>query len=290
MRRSRLTILTAMAAVGLMAAATAGTVAQEPIAIDAAAASISVDGDASDWAAIAPTTITLEQIRLDGLPPEQAEEIEIGPVDPIDVQLRVANDGDNLYLLLEVPTAFDYVADDHGLSPALAMQAKIVPEASTHMGAEDSDLIVSTGMVDIWHWELDCGPGELSGGGATTEGVVAGGDDGDAATNCNLDDEYSTTPEMREDDGGGDEPNEAAQNSLLGSWSHTGGEVGADGTWIFEMARPLQTGDPQDAQWEAGGIAELALAWWNPNETLDGWTDAGHLTSAYSGWIVVTLS
>jgi hypothetical protein len=271
----------------MLGASAIGTAAQEPVTIDAAAASITIDGDASDWADIAATAIMLEQLDLSLLPPEQADEIEFGPIDPIEAQFKVANDADNIYLLVEVPTAYDYVADDHNLSPAIAVQAKIVPEASEHMGSEEGDLFISTGMVDIWHWELDCGPGELSGGGASAEGSVAGGDD----EACNMDDEYSTTPEMREDDGGDeDEPNEAAENSLLGSWSHSAADIGGNGAWVFEMARPLSTGDPQDAAWEAGGVAELVLAWWDPNETEEGWTDAGHLTNAYDGWITVNLN
>jgi hypothetical protein len=286
MRRSELRLISGVAAVGLLGAVATGAAAQEPISIDAAAATIAIDGDASDWADIPATAVMLEQLDLSLLPPEQAGEIEFGPVDAIEVQFKVANDADNIYLLVEVPTAYDYVADDHNVSPALAVQAKIVPEASAHMGSEEADLFASTGMVDIWHWELDCGPGELSGGGATAEGVVAGGDD----EACNMDDEYSTTPEMREDDGGGDEANEAAENSLLGSWSHSAAEIGGDGSWVFEMARPLSTGDPQDASWEAGGMAELVLAWWDPNETGEGWSDAGHLTNAYDGWITVNLN
>jgi hypothetical protein len=96
---------------------------------------------------------------------------------------------------------------------------------------------------------------------------------------------------MREDDGGGDEENPAAENSLVGVWGHTGSETGAgsEGSWIFEMSRPLQTGDPQDAQFAAGSVASLALGWFDPNETPEGWTDAGHLTSAYHGWIEVRL-
>jgi hypothetical protein len=286
MRRSELRLISGVAAVGLLGAVATGAAAQEPISIDAAAATIAIDGDASDWADIPATAVMLEQLDLSLLPPEQADEIEFGPVDAIEVQFKVANDADNIYLLVEVPTAYDYVADDHNVSPALAVQAKIVPEASAHMGSEEADLFASTGMVDIWHWELDCGPGELSGGGATAEGVVAGGDD----EACNMDDEYSTTPEMREDDGGGDEANEAAENSLLGSWSHSAAEIGGDGNWVFEMARPLSTGDPQDASWEAGGMAELVLAWWDPNESGEGWSDAGHLTNAYDGWITVNLN
>ena len=285
MRSSRLKLLGALGAAGLLMTATSAVVAQDEggIAITAAAVPITIDGDASDWADVEATAVMLEQLDLSLLPPEQADEIEFGPIDPIEVQFKVANDADNIYLLVEVPTAYDYVADDHGLSPAIAVQAKIVPEASAHMGSEEADLFASTGMVDIWHWELDCGPGELSGG-QPVEGNPAGDDA------CNMDDEYSTTPEMREDDGGGDDANETAENSLVGSWSHSAAEIGGDGTWVFEMARPLSTGDSQDANWEAGGTAELVLAWWDPNETEEGWTDAGHLTNAYDGWIEVSLN
>ena len=286
MRRSGRTTLSALVVVGMLGASAVGTAAQEPISIDAASAAITIDGDASDWADVPGTALTLEQLDLSLLPPEQAGDIDFGPIEPIEVQFKVANDADNIYMLVEVPTDYDYNVDDHNLSPALAVQAKVVPEASTHMGSEEADLFISTGMVDIWHWELDCGPGELSGGGASAEGRVAGGDD----EPCNMDDEYSTTPEMREDDGGGDEPNDAAENSLLGSWSHSAADIGGDGTWVFEMARPLSTGDPQDASWEAGGTAELVLAWWDPNETEEGWTDAGHLTNSYDGWVTVNLN
>ena len=282
MPRTRPTLLAALAVAGLLGASTVGTVAQESITIDAADVPVTIDGDPSDWADVEPTTVGLVQLDLGLLPPEQADEIEFGPIDPIEVQFRVANDADNIYMLVEVPTAYDYVADDHNLSPAIAVQAKIVPEASTHMGSEEADLFVSTGMVDIWHWELDCGPGELSGS-QPIEDKPAGDDA------CNMDDEFSTTPEMREDDGGGDDPNDTAENSLVGSWSHSAAELGGDGTWVFEMARPLSTGDAQDANWEPGGAAELVLAWWDPNETAEGWTDAGHLTNAYDGWITVNL-
>lgn len=97
------------------------------------------------------------------------------------------------------------------------------------------------GLVDIWHWELDCGPGEVAGGGG-----IPGGND----PNCNLDDEYATTPEEREDD-----ETAQAENSLVGVWEHTERSqgAGADGLWIFELSRPLQTGDPQDAQFVSGG-------------------------------------
>jgi hypothetical protein len=281
MRRSGLTLISALAAAGLVGASAIGTVAQEPITIDAASAAITIDGDASDWADVPATAVMLEQLDLSLLPPEQAGDIEFGPIDAMEVQFKVANDADNIYMLVEVPTAYDYVADDHGLSPAIAVQAKIVPEASAHMGSEEADLVASTGKVDIWHWELDCGPGELSGG----QGVAGGNDEA-----CNFDDEVSTTPTRREDDGGMEEPNDAAENSLVGSWSHSAMDIGGEGDWVFEMMRPLDTGDPEDASWAAGGVAELVLAWWDPNETTEGWTEAGHLTNAYDGWITVNLN
>ncbi len=55
------------------------------------------------------------------------------------------------------------------------------------------------------------------------------------------------------------------------------------------MSRPLQTGDPEDAQFVAGGTAKMALAYWDADEGATGWTDTGHLISADEGWIVVNL-
>ncbi len=60
---------------------------------------IAIDGDVSDWSAIKGATVKLEQIRLGNLPPSQAAEIKFGPLDPIDVTFKVANDGKNIYVL-----------------------------------------------------------------------------------------------------------------------------------------------------------------------------------------------
>jgi hypothetical protein len=251
------------------------------IAFTAASATITVDGDTSDWSDIEGATVNLEQIRLENLPPAVAAEMDFDPVEPVDVTFKVASDDENLYVLVEVPGGFVYNPDDHNLSASIAVMFRIDSPAAPHMGAEEPDLDDSLGMVDIWHWELDCAAGEASGGGTGT------GDDPE----CNLDDEYSTTPERREDDGGGDVANADAENTLAGVWEHTAraSGPGADGTWIFEMSRPLQSGDPQDAQFVSGGTAHVALAFFDPTEGAAGWTDAGHLQSAYNGWIEVTL-
>ena len=256
----------------------------DDLSFAASSATITVDGDTADWSGIDGVTVPMEQIRIEGLDPLQVEDMEIdfNPLDPVDVTLKVATDADNIYILMEVPDDYDFDPEDHNLSASLALQFLIDDAADTHMGSPEEDLEESLGVVDMWHWELDCGPGEISGGGG-----VLGGDD----PTCNFDDEYAHNPEDREDDGKGDDANAAAENSLIGVWEHTGrdGGEGADGTWIFEMSRPLDTADPQDAQFASGGIAMLALAYFDADETLEGWTDVGHLTSSYEGWIEVTL-
>jgi hypothetical protein len=272
----------------------AGTTSETPspstvgdIAIDAASATITVDGDTSDWDSIEGVTVPLKQIDIDELDPVQVQdmEIDIGPLPPIDATLKVAVDENNIYVLMEVPDGFDYNPDplQHNFSAAIAVMYRIDEAATAHMGVEEEDLEKSLGFVDLWHWELDCAAGAMSGG-----GDPGSGDDPD----CNLDDEYAPNPEDREDDGGGDTPNNpTGENSLAGVWKHTAadGGPGAEGVWIFEMSRPLQTGDSQDAQFASGAKAFMALAYFDPSETAEGWTDAGHLQSADAGWIEVTL-
>src|SRR3990172_12965158 len=143
---------------------------------NAAEATITVDGDNADWAAIEGATIPLKQIDIDELDPAQVAdlEIDIGTLPPTNATLKVATDGTNIYVLVEVEDGFDYNPDPemHNFSPALGVMFRIDEAAPASMGVEEEDLETSLGVVDIWHWELDCGPGQLSGG----QGV-AGGDD-----------------------------------------------------------------------------------------------------------------
>jgi hypothetical protein len=255
------------------------------ITFDAATAAITVDGDDADWSAVEGVTVPLKQIDIDELDPAQWAELDLDPgeLPPVDATLKVATDDENIYVLFEVPDGFDYNPDpeQHNFSASIAVMFRIDDAATAHMGVEEEDIKTSLGMVDIWHWELDCGPGVMSGA-----GDAGSGDDPD----CNFDDEYAPTPEDREDDGGGDTPNNpTGENSLAGVWKHTASAPGADGTWIFEMSRPLDTGDTQDAQFASGGTASIALAYFDPSETPEGWTDAGHLQSADKGWIEVAL-
>jgi len=250
------------------------------IAFDAAPATITVDGSDSDWANVKGVTVPMKQIEI----PPGVDWDQPGPLDPIDVTLKVAADSNNVYVLIEVPDDYNFDPDpaNHNFSASVAAMFRIDQPAGPHMGTSNEDLEKSLGMVDIWHWELDCDAGVVSGG-----GDPGSGDDPD----CNLDDEYATEPEEREDDGKGDVANPSAENSFAGVWEHTARAQGpdADGVWIFEMSRPLQTGDAQDAQFASGKKAYMALAYFDPDETVEGWTDTGHLQSSENGWIEVAL-
>ncbi|MEE8370316.1 MAG: ethylbenzene dehydrogenase-related protein [Dehalococcoidia bacterium] len=264
-------VTAALAALALLLTLGGGGSVKADLSLQGAAATPTIDGDNADWAGIAGLDLTLEQFVIPA-----GSEWEFDPVAPLDATLKVASDDTNIYVLLEVDDTFDFVLEDHRLSAALAVMFRIDAPAGSHMGSGDDDLEAGLGMVDIWHWELDCAAGALSGG-----GDPGSGNDPD----CNLDDEYSTDPEEREDD-----DSATAENSLAGSWSHTAAAIGGEGTWIFEMSRPLNTGDANDAQFTAGGTAALALAYWDPKESLTGWSDAGHLVTSDVGWINVTLA
>src|SRR3990170_4285064 len=164
------------------------------ITLTAASATIAVDGDVSDWSGIEGVTVPMEQIEI----PPGVDWDEPGPLDPIDVTLKVAADSDNIYVLMEVPDDYNFDLANHNFSASIAAMFRIDEPAGPHMGTTDEDLEESLGMVDIWHWELDCDAAVMAGGGAP-----GSGDDPE----CNLDDEFATEPEEREDDGGGDVPN-----------------------------------------------------------------------------------
>jgi hypothetical protein len=243
--------------------------------LTAASATITVDGNNSDWASISGLALTLKQFPI---PP--GSDWSYDPVAPKNATLKVAFDETKIYVLTEIDDTYNYVPTNHDLSPAMAVMFQIDQPAGPHMGADPPGYTPSLGKVDIWHWELDCGPGVMSG-----VGPAGTGNDPD----CNLDDEYSTDPETREDDGkpAGSNPN--AENSLAGVWKHTAAAAGGSGKWIFEISRPLNTGDAQDAQFSRGKTVKAAIAYWDPKESAAGWSGAGHLTSADAGWILVSL-
>jgi hypothetical protein len=239
--------------------------------VEAPAAAITVDGDASDWESVTGLDLSLEPI--------EAEESEL---EPKQATVKAARDDEFVYVLLQVEDDYNWDPENANLSGAAAIMWLIEPEAGAHMGAEDPSGGPSAGMVDIWHWETECAAGEETGGSVSEpgEGNDPGNDDG-----CNFDDEWALSAAEREDDNGA-----GAENSLLGVWAHTNPAADAEGTWIFEARRPLQTGDEQDAQLAAGDSVRMALAYWDPDTTPEGWEGDQHAQSANQGWIEVTLA
>jgi len=222
---------------------------------------IVIDGLVGDWAGITGTTLTLVR------PLATAERIANG------LTLKLAYDDANLYVLAMIQDDFDYNATDHFRSGSVAVLWQIDPAATPDMGG-------GNGNVDIWHWELDCNAGVLSG-----YNLNSGNDPA-----CNFDDEWSSSVVNRFDDG--------QANELYGVWTHTNRSApGATGTWIFEMRRSLRTMDTlnQDRQFTVGGTFGMAVAYWDPDESGTGWTASGHYatckdpTTLDFSWIDVTL-
>ncbi|GMQ92570.1 MAG: hypothetical protein BMS9Abin12_0046 [Acidimicrobiia bacterium] len=233
-------------------------------------AAITVDGDPSDWALVPGLATTLEPI---------VEEMGDG-LENKDVTIKMAYDDVNIYALFTVDDDYNWNADDAHLSGAAALLFPI-DTGGPHMGADDELGEDSTGLVDIWHWELECASGVDSGGAVNPAGD--GKDPGNDAT-CNFDDEWASDAETREDDNGA-----GAENSLLGVWTHSNPTDDGPGVWYFEMSRPLQTGDEGDAQFTVGETTLLALAYWDVDLGPDGWHDDSHVQSANQEWIEVDL-
>ncbi|MCP3990546.1 MAG: hypothetical protein GY724_15820 [Actinomycetia bacterium] len=234
----------------------------------AAEATIVIDGDASDWADVDGLEMTLAPISDEDLETKEAV-------------VKVAHDGDNIYFLFQIEDDYDWIDGDPHASAAAAVDWVITDGAGEGMGATDADRDTSLGMVDLWHLELDCAAG-TEGGGAVS-GPGADHDPGNDEA-CNFDDEFATNPDERHDDVG-----DGAENSLLGVWTHSSDTIGEDGTWTFEVMRPFQTGDAQDAQFEIGSPALMGVAYWDADTGPDGWEPEYHVMSANQGWITVNF-
>ena len=105
---------------------------------------ITIDGLIGDWAGVPGTKVTMIQ------PMSPDNRIVNG------VELRVAYDDSYIYTLVIISDDFDYDPADHRRSAALAVLFAIDEAATPEMGG-------GAGYVDIWHWELDTGPGVVAG-------------------------------------------------------------------------------------------------------------------------------
>ena len=82
-----------------------------------------------------------------------------------------------------------------------------------------------------------------------------------------------------------------ADNEWAGAWSHSNAVDGAFGSYHFEMSRKLKTASTlTDAQLTAGETIQFGVAFWDPYQTDDGWTDSGHyVTGCGTKWIDLEL-
>jgi hypothetical protein len=242
----------------------------EPIdlTLEAPAAAITVDGDADEWDAIEGLELTLEPIVGEEAPPHAAG-------------VKVAHDETHIYVLFWVEDDYNWSTIDPHFAGAPAVMWPVESTAGPHMGGDDPSGHPGLGMVDVWYWRLECPIGAEQGGAVSGPGSGDPGNDDE----CNFDDEWATDPEVHEDDVG-----PGAENSLLGVFSHTNPVEDQEGTWYFEMSRPLETGDPQDAQFAVGSSTRLALAYWDPDAGQNGWGRRDHVQSSNLGWIGVLLT
>lgn len=254
----------------------------EPVLYDNAAfaedTAITIDGSYADWADVESVNITLQPAR------------DEATTTNVELSFKSVHSADKIYFLLLVEDDFYFYNYATGIShrnaPALGIAFPIDEGAkSEYMGGTedetDDELNTTTGMVDIMHWELDVEAGVKTGGSKGTADKL-----GDGV--ANLDDEYSNTPWDRHDD------NDAASNNLWeGAWSHTGdmSKNGSAGWWVFELSRDLTSTDKYDASFAEGETAEVAIAYWSPNETTENkWTDDGHLVNSHGDLIQMALT
>lgn len=240
-----------------------------------------LDGNLNDWSSVQGITTSLQM-------PVNGALYEAG-----DATMKCMYDSENIYFALEFPGAYSFNASSDEMCAAIGTMTKVgvmatfynmggCPDAMGGCGEEGiiPDTCVDY-VVDIGaHWEL-----------STTEAGIeyalnltaTSGDDPIA----NKDDEFAVTPYCRFDDN-----DSTASNEWSGAWSHTNPTDGMDGTYIFELSRLLTTGSSAtDAQYVAGQSYEFGVAFWDPFETENGWTDPGHyVTGCGNKWMELELA
>ena len=236
-----------------------------------------LDGDLSDWANVTGIDIQLKNIT--GSPYEAGN-----------LKAMCLYDSTHFYLAMEVPGAYRFDATTDELCAAIGMMMKIGPQA-TYVdmgGCPDAVNGCLNGvpdsctpyLVDIGaHWELA----------TTQQGVEYTVNDGDGDDPiANKDDEYGVSATCRSDDEG-----TGAGNEWSGAWLHSNNSTTVeDGAYyVFELSRLLTTpSSTTDRQLAAGETYEFGLAFWDPNQSADGWSDDGHyVTGCADQWMELVL-
>lgn len=141
-----------------------------------------IDGEEDDWANVPEYTITLKQLGNDA--------------NSHHGDFKIAYNDTHVAVLVLVEDNYNVNLSSHKLSPSMAVEWKIDEDAGPHMGTEGG---VSTGKVDIWHWELE-----------HEEGFLHTPNPDNGKGGHGLDDEWADSTTNRHDD--------AKENSLYGAW------------------------------------------------------------------------
>ena len=238
-----------------------------------------LDGDLMDWDAV-EGGITTELRSMFGMSYALGEPT-----------YKCVHDGEKIYFSMEIPGEYRFSADDDKKCAAIGTMMPIgsmagyinmggCPETMANGCADGIPDTCADYMVDLGaHWELK-----------TTEmGVEYPMNPSTGSGNdliANNDDEYGSSSFCRPDD---DDAN--AGNEWAGAWSHSNPVEGEMGMYKFEIARTLTTpSSVTDAQMAVGETYKFGIAFWDPYETVDGWTAAGHFVTGCSAeWIHLTI-
>jgi len=239
-----------------------------------------IDANLSEWKDVTRMDTTMYQIGgftpyLDGNP-----------------GFKCSYDDTKIYFAMEIPGDYSFDATNNHKCAAIGTMFKIGNDATfvDMGGCPDAAYGCSAGIpascdnyiVDIGaHWELR----------TTTRRVkyllnVTGGTGDDLI--ANKDDEYGVSPYCRFDDKDGI----LGGNEWEGAWDHTNPIQGQPGKYIFELSRLLTTKSSRtDIQLAAGGTYKFGVAYWDPFQSISGWSDSGHyLTGCASEWIDLNLA
>ena len=223
-------------------------------ATDLGTSKITIDGNETEWEDILDHDFTLSS-----------------PVNPTDsytvpAELKVAYDANYVYFFVVIIEKFQgynltkaaetdsFVHDQMwGLGLAFSINGS---DSSRHMGATNENDPTSVGYADIMHWEAEVPMGV-------------------ATSSAGFEDMWATAWADKEVD--------AAGNAWTGAWMHSNPTNGTDGEYTFELKRALTNNDPNDAQFKMNAKNEITIAFWDPFQSVNGWTDDGHYTSSEYG-------
>jgi hypothetical protein len=220
-----------------------------------------LDGKLDEWVAVQGLNSSIQQpISLNQYPGGET-------------MYKCMYDTTTIYFALQIPGEYSFNETLPGLTPAVGLQHKIGPNATFfNMGGCPEAVKACANGTVCDSYRVDIAPHWIT---FQTQQGVAYGVGGNSGTV--LDDHYAVSPVCLLDD---DEGVPDGKSEWAGAWSHTNPVSGELGIYQFELARSLTTPDPTvDVQFAPGNTYESGFAFWDPFETQDGWTVAGHYVS-----------